>query len=124
MTTILSVVSDLPRKLAEAAALGQGMCLNDLEVIAHNEMMLANTLVKAKRYSEAAIWATAYGKALGHLAEAHDGERASREIKLHNDWVKSQTAALRLAGRRDEKRAPNSETSTIRNCRNARLRGE
>lgn len=103
--------------LKEAAALGQGLSLNDLEAIAHNEMMLANTLVKAGRYSEAALWALAYADALGRLAEAHDGEPARREIRLHGDWVEQRKSHFRFAARKDERRSPNTENATIRNCR-------
>ena len=55
-------------------------------------------------------------------AEAADIDPAHTRIgfTLKTRWGE----ALRLAGRRDEKRSPNSETATIRNCRNARLRGE
>lgn len=108
--------------LKEAAALGQGLSLNDLEAIAHNEMMLANTLVKAGRYSEAALWALAYADALGRLAEAHDGEPARREIRLHGDWVEQRKSQFRFAVRKDERRSPNTENATIRNCRSNILR--
>lgn len=104
-------------KQAEADALGQGLSLNDLEAMAHNEMMLANTLTKAERYHEAAFWASAYADAMGRLAEAHDGDPAWREIICHGDWIEQRRTDMRLAIRKDERRKPNSETATIRNCR-------
>lgn len=113
----------LPQKMQEAATLGQALCLGDLEMLAHNEMMLANALVKAGRYSEAALWAMAYADVLGRLAEAHDGEPARREITLHGDWLKQKRTDMRFAIRKDERRSPGTESATIRNARQNIVRG-
>ncbi len=117
LTTEPQVLIDMRR--AEEAAYSQGLWLNDLETLAHNEMMLCDTLRRAQRYHEAAFWASAFADAMGRLAEAHGGEIARREISMHGDWLKNvkQTSALRFAIRKDEKRVPGTETATIRNCR-------